>query len=160
MNRCITCGKLVTQTKAQNLADYDGHKYLVCCPLCEQEFGRDPEYYVAVLRAAVGDYPAKAFSQMAPGPGTSGTGTKEESAAGSPQLISSLERNFAGIRQRFGDLETHLERMTESGGLNGLRNSLNEHRRMMDELRNELVIFSGVCKFVSSVVGSSSEAHV
>ena len=85
MNRCITCGKLVTRSKAQSLVKYDGHEYLVCCPLCEREFGRDPEYYIAVLRAALGDCAVTGHSQTPhAGASTRSTATYEVGVACTP----------------------------------------------------------------------------
>jgi YHS domain-containing protein len=159
MNRCITCGKLVTRPKAQNKVQYDGHEYLVCCPLCEKEFNSRPSHYVAVLQAALGDYTLKAHT---PAPYIATRRTRlgaDVSAAGEIHLIQSLERKIDEIGLRYQELEKHFEHLAESGGLNGLRSAMNEHRVKMDEFRNQMMILVGVCKFVTAVVESSDRAY-
>jgi len=46
MNRCITCNKPLNVNKAHMKVEYRGETYLVCCPLCQSEFERDPDAYV------------------------------------------------------------------------------------------------------------------
>ncbi len=158
MNRCITCGKLVARPKAQNTIEYNRHEYLVCCPLCEKEFNRDPEYHVAVLRATIGDYAMKAHSQASYANAGTESATTDENDLSDLHLLQHLETSFAVIKQRFVDLEKHFEEVAGSGGINGLRNALNKHRMIMDELRNDIMIFTGVCKFVTTATQSSAKA--
>jgi len=46
MNRCITCNKPVNANKAYISLSYKAEKYLVCCPLCQSTFEKDPEKYI------------------------------------------------------------------------------------------------------------------
>lgn len=46
MTRCITCEKPTNRNKAQMSISYEGETYLVCCPLCQAEFERNPEKYI------------------------------------------------------------------------------------------------------------------
>lgn len=46
MNKCITCGKRVNRNKAHMTIKLDGDIYLVCCPLCQSEFERNPQKYI------------------------------------------------------------------------------------------------------------------
>ena len=48
-NRDPVCGKRVNRNKAHIVLEYKGHEYLLCCPMCQSAFERDPEKY---LRAA------------------------------------------------------------------------------------------------------------
>ena len=40
------CGKRVNHNKAHIVLGYKGQQYLLCCPLCQAEFERDPEKYL------------------------------------------------------------------------------------------------------------------
>lgn len=40
------CGKHMNRNKAHITIGYKGGQYLLCCPLCQAEFERDPEKYV------------------------------------------------------------------------------------------------------------------
>lgn len=40
------CGKRVNRNKAHITVEYQGEEYLLCCPLCQAEFERDPERYL------------------------------------------------------------------------------------------------------------------
>lgn len=40
------CGKRVNRNKAHIVVDYKGEQYLLCCPVCQAEFEREPEKYV------------------------------------------------------------------------------------------------------------------
>ena len=43
MSKCITCNKAVNANKAYMTISYKGEPYLVCCPLCQSTFEKDPE---------------------------------------------------------------------------------------------------------------------
>lgn len=49
MNRCVVCGVRINRNKAHIQIKYDGQKYLLCCPLCQAEFEKDPE--LCILKA-------------------------------------------------------------------------------------------------------------
>ncbi len=40
------CGKHINRNKAHITIEYKGEQYLLCCPLCQAEFERDPERYL------------------------------------------------------------------------------------------------------------------
>lgn len=155
MNRCITCGKIVTRPKAQNSVKRDGHEYLVCCPLCEKEFDRDPDHYVAVARSLFGDYAVKAHTQV-----IEGTASADKSAKNVTELvhiIRNLKESFEALECDNKELSKHLDQISASGGLEGLRNALSEHRSMMDALEKKMAVHAGVCRFALSVTESSVE---
>ena len=95
MNRCITCGKIVTRPKAQNQVQREDHTYLVCCPLCEEEFNRDPEHYLAVARSVLGDYALKAHSQASPR--RSNLPESGNPSLQDPNMLKNLQGGFAEI---------------------------------------------------------------
>lgn len=155
MNRCITCGKLVTRRRAENTLESDGHSYLVCCPLCEKEFRRDPAHYVAVAEALFGEYAAKANSQ------TYGTQSRESDAIAKPsdqvmKMLYRLQGNFDHLRGQFKELHSRFDRVSDSGGLEGLRSALLEHNHLLDVLNREMSVHADLCKFVVSI--SETEA--
>lgn len=39
------CGKRVNRNKAHIVIEYKGREFLLCCPVCQAEFERDPEKY-------------------------------------------------------------------------------------------------------------------
>jgi len=39
------CGKRVNRNKAHIVIEHEGKEYLLCCPLCQAEFERDPGRY-------------------------------------------------------------------------------------------------------------------
>lgn len=41
------CGKHINRNKAHITIEYKGAQYLLCCPLCQAEFERDPEKYAS-----------------------------------------------------------------------------------------------------------------
>ena len=45
-NRDPVCGQRVNRNKAHIALDYKGQEYLLCCPLCQAEFEKDPEKYL------------------------------------------------------------------------------------------------------------------
>ena len=47
MDRCVTCGMKVNRNKAHIQITYKGEKYLTCCPLCQSEFEKNREKYIA-----------------------------------------------------------------------------------------------------------------
>ena len=40
------CGKRINRNKAHIVVKYQGEAYLLCCPLCQAEFERDPQRYL------------------------------------------------------------------------------------------------------------------
>jgi YHS domain-containing protein len=40
------CGKRINCNKAHVTIEYQGLEYLLCCPVCQAEFERDPEKYL------------------------------------------------------------------------------------------------------------------
>jgi YHS domain-containing protein len=50
MNRCITCGTRLNRNKAHIKIIYMAEEYLVCCPLCQAAFEREPEKFVRAKR--------------------------------------------------------------------------------------------------------------
>ncbi len=40
------CGKRMNRNKAHIVIAYKSREYLLCCPVCQAEFERDPEKYV------------------------------------------------------------------------------------------------------------------
>jgi YHS domain-containing protein len=46
MTRCITCGQPTNRNKAHMAIEYEGESYLVCCPLCQAEFEKDPQKFI------------------------------------------------------------------------------------------------------------------
>lgn len=44
-NRDLVCGKNINRNKAHIANDYKGKTYLLCCPLCQAAFEKDPEHY-------------------------------------------------------------------------------------------------------------------
>ncbi len=39
------CGKKINRQKAQVLVKHEGYGYFLCCPLCQEEFERNPDEY-------------------------------------------------------------------------------------------------------------------
>lgn len=149
MNRCITCGKIVTRLKAQNAVEWDGHTYLVCCPLCEKEFNHDPDHYLAVARSLFGNYAVTTHSQGSANPMVSGDSF--ENHAELIHLIRNLKESFDALERSNNELVRHFDQISTSGGLEGLRNALRDHRKMMDLLHENMAVHAGVCRFVLSV---------
>jgi YHS domain-containing protein len=157
MNRCITCSSIVTDPDTDNIVDYEGSEYYVCCPLCKNEFNQNPGYFAAILRVALGDRVSDCNNAQYP----SAHAVPESSAEsmlplGNLHMLKSLETNFQGIREHFEELDKHFGQFSEAGGLEGLRNAMWEHRQMMDALRYEIAVFAGTCKFINSVSQSSA----
>ncbi len=153
MNRCITCAKIVSRPKAQNIIQYEGHEYLVCCPLCEKEFNRDPEHYLAIARAAMGDYALKAHTQTGGiHPNRERDASAELPADPSVWLLSNLQESFHGIQNRYRELMGHYEKIVRTAREGDDPASLSEHGKMMDSLENEMSIHAGVCQFVQAVI--------
>ena len=46
MERDPVCKRKMNRNKAYVTIEYKGKKYLLCCPLCQSEFERDPEKYI------------------------------------------------------------------------------------------------------------------
>ncbi len=159
MNRCITCGKIVTRPKAQNNVTYDNHSYLVCCPMCEKEFASDPKHYVAVAKSVLGDYAVNAYSQTVAENSTNTDIQAVFDPTNFVRLLRNLQVGFDEIKQQYRELDDHLDKVSDSGGLNGLRQALNEHRTMMDSLHEKISVHAGVCRFVVSVAESSIKVN-
>ncbi len=49
MKRDPVCGKRMNKNKAHVIIEYEGKEYLICCPLCQAEFERNPKKYVSRL---------------------------------------------------------------------------------------------------------------
>ena len=45
-NRDPVCGKRVNRNRAHIVIEYKGREYLLCCPVCQAEFEKDPEKYL------------------------------------------------------------------------------------------------------------------
>ena len=45
-NRDPVCGQRVNRNKAHILIEYQGREYLLCCPMCQAAFEREPEKYL------------------------------------------------------------------------------------------------------------------
>jgi YHS domain-containing protein len=152
MNRCITCGKTVSRMKAQNEITHEGHTYLVCCPLCEKEFRRDPEHYIAVAQLVFGAFTTSAYSQVAP---KNTENTPLNKTSDNVHMMQVIKEAFADIEREYKDLSRHFEKISSSGGIEGLRYTLQEHREKMGALKKKMSIHSGVCKFALSIGESS-----
>lgn len=46
LNKDPVCGRRVNRNKAHIVIEYQGQAYLLCCPLCQAEFEKDPQRYV------------------------------------------------------------------------------------------------------------------
>lgn len=44
-NKDPVCGKRINRNKAHIVVEYKGEDYLLCCPVCQSEFEKDPETY-------------------------------------------------------------------------------------------------------------------
>jgi YHS domain-containing protein len=40
------CGQRINRNKAHIVIEYEGQTFLLCCPLCQSEFEKDPQKYV------------------------------------------------------------------------------------------------------------------
>ena len=40
------CGPRINRNKAHIAIEYEGRTYLLCCPLCQSEFEKDPQKYI------------------------------------------------------------------------------------------------------------------
>lgn len=45
-NRDPVCGKRVNRNKAHMTLEYKRKEYVLCCPVCQAAFEREPEKYV------------------------------------------------------------------------------------------------------------------
>lgn len=43
------CGKRINANKAHIIIEYENEEYMLCCPLCQREFERNPQKYIAAL---------------------------------------------------------------------------------------------------------------
>jgi len=41
------CGKRINRNKAHISIEYNGEEYLLCCPMCQAEFEKDPDKYLS-----------------------------------------------------------------------------------------------------------------
>lgn len=44
------CGKKINVNKAHIVVKYEGQEYMLCCPLCQKEFERNPKKYAKAKR--------------------------------------------------------------------------------------------------------------
>lgn len=49
MTKCITCNKQLNRNKAFMTISLNNVDYLLCCPLCQSEFERDPDKFIRQL---------------------------------------------------------------------------------------------------------------
>jgi YHS domain-containing protein len=155
MNRCITCGKIVAKPEAQNLVDYKNNTYLLCCPLCEEEFNRDPGYYTAVAQSVFGVHTGG--TRLTEDAQLYGETVPDEGLLPNPRLLHNLQGAFAEIERAYADLCRHFDQISASGTLKGLRKALGDHRKMMDSLQSKMSVHAGVCRFVVSVAESPAK---
>jgi YHS domain-containing protein len=47
MDRDPVCKRKMNRNKAYVTIQYKGENYYLCCPLCQAEFEKDPEKYIA-----------------------------------------------------------------------------------------------------------------
>ncbi|NIR52573.1 YHS domain-containing protein [candidate division KSB1 bacterium] len=40
------CGRKMNRNKAYAIVEHRGQEYLLCCPLCQSEFEKDPDKYL------------------------------------------------------------------------------------------------------------------
>lgn len=45
-NRDPVCGQRINRNKAHIALEYKGEEYLLCCPVCQAQFEKDPETYL------------------------------------------------------------------------------------------------------------------
>ncbi len=45
-NHDPVCGKRINRNKAHITVEYKGKNYMLCCPICQAEFEKDPEKYL------------------------------------------------------------------------------------------------------------------
>lgn len=46
MHRDPVCGRKMNRNKAYARVEYKGKQYLLCCPVCQSEFERNPDKYL------------------------------------------------------------------------------------------------------------------
>lgn len=46
LNKDPVCGKRINRNKAHMVVEYKGQDYLLCCPVCQSEFEKDPDKYL------------------------------------------------------------------------------------------------------------------
>ncbi len=133
MTSCITCGKAVRKRDAHNVLAYEGESYLVCCPPCEQQFNGKPKYYVAAARSLFGQETDNATITTRPRQ----LGLREL------QMLRGIKASFTEIERSYADINRHFDQISTSGGLEGLRNAMMDHRKMMDSLGQKLDVHAG-----------------
>lgn len=45
VERDPVCGRRINRNRVHITIEYEGRKYLLCCPLCQSEFEKDPRKY-------------------------------------------------------------------------------------------------------------------
>jgi YHS domain-containing protein len=156
MNRCITCGKIVTGSAAGNVLTRNGQSYLVCCPLCEEEFERNPEHYLAVSKSVLGMYAGGSESDDNRYAADYEFGVHPKTV----HMMKNLKESYADIERSYKELVRHFDELSTTGGLEGLRNALRDHRGMMEALQDKMAVHEGVCNFVLSIAESSANTQV
>jgi len=56
MDQCITCGNRINRNKAHIQVEYCGDRFLVCCPLCQSEFEKDPKTFIQKRKRKAGGH--------------------------------------------------------------------------------------------------------
>jgi YHS domain-containing protein len=157
MNRCIVCGKVISRKKAQNIKVYNGHEYLICCPMCESSFDSNPDHYINVARVALGKYSVSAYNQRS-GPDSTGQSINSENYDfNHARLLKNLSDDFEKLEQNFRDIREHFESLADTGGLGGLRRGLTSHRRFLQEMSRKMSIHRGVCEFLVTLSESEMQ---
>lgn len=154
MNRCITCAKPVTVETAESRITRDGETFLVCCRLCEKEFERDQDHYIAVARSLIAD--STGTSKVRASKASFETDELSENYTELIRLIGNLKDSSDELRRSQRELTRHFNLISTSGGLEGLRNALRDHRELMESFEEDMRVHSGICRFALAVARSSA----
>lgn len=156
MRRCITCGQSIDIGDSGDIIQLNGSSFVACCPVCEREFKRAPEHYLAVWQAALRNDMIDAEFQ--PLLKNQSQGNEYNLHPASIHLLQNLNNAFAAIASSYKELIRNFDQISSSGGLEGLRNSLSEHRKMLASLRDQIEVHAGVCRLVLAVADPGSPA--
>jgi len=121
--------------------------------MCEKEFDRNPEHYLEVMRVVFGEDAADGHSS-----GTTARRRVDRAPANidldKVHMMDNLNEGFAEIARAYEELYRHFDQISTTGGLEGLRMALLEHRGLMDDVRKKMNVHAGACRFVTSVTAS------